>query len=432
MKNLVPLLVFASCLTSCSNTYKTKKVQAEINFVTLNDDLSSIPDSTFRLIDKWLIGAEIIGLSEGVHGMNEPLNFRNSYIKHLVKSNQIQVLAFESGILESKMVNDYIQGRDLDLDSVLTNGFSYTFGQFNQNKELLIWLRKINSARSKENNIRFYGFDMAGNAPNPHLEKSAYALEECLKYLNKVDIINYQNFLLQVNEYIPYLCILNNADKYELSFADLTESKRKSYRQILETLKKLIEENKSKYVSIAGHKEYNWGLQSLTCAQQNLTFLIDFHKQNIDQSSREKFMLDNLKWIRLQEGDRRILLYAHISHLAKDISRINENGENMLPEKMFGENIADFYGEKYKVIGNLFSQLDYYEEIDSVLENSLPSFLFKKYQKNNFCIKVNHLDTLLSKPWIFGVPFKGNLWTTPTKGMDVIFYTHKQHYFYKE
>lgn len=422
----------ATGIIACDDRHLVKEGQLETNFVELENDFSNISDSTFRLIDKWLIGAEIIGLGEGEHGMNESLNFRNSYIKHLINSNQIQVLAFESGILESRMVNDYIHGKDLNLDSVLTNGFSYTFGQFKQSKELLIWLREVNSKRSKENKIRFYGFDMAGNAPNPYLENSAYALEESLNYLQKVDSTNHQSFLSKVNEYIPYLSVLDDPDKYELSFADLSESKRVSYGKLLDNLRKLIETNKNHYVSITGLKQYDWGLQSVTCAQQNLTFLIGFHKPNVDQSSREEFMLNNLQWIRNQEGENRILLFAHVVHLLKDVSRIDEDGNNTLSDKMFGEHLLAFYGEKYKVIGNIFSELDYYDEVEHVLDKSLPAILYKKYKKPNFCLKVIPTDSMFTKPSTIGVPFKGNLWTTSATGMDVILYSHKQHYFYKE
>lgn len=432
MKNLITFVLLAHLIFACSNEQENNEEQCEINFVELENDITSVSDSTFRLIDKWLIGAEIIGVSEGEHGMNEPLDFRNSYIKHLVKSNQIQVLAFESGMLESRMVNGYIQGENLDLDSVLENGFSYTFGQFEQSKELLIWLREINSTRSTENKVRFYGFDMAGNAPNPYLENSAYALVECLNYVHKVDSVNYRHFLSQAEEYIPYLSVLDDQNKYELSFADLSENKRLSYGQLLENLQKHVETSKDYYVKIAGLEEYNWGLQSVICAQQNLTFLIGFHEPKRDQSSRERFMLNNLKWIREREEDKRILLFAHIAHLAKDISRIDEGGNNKQSEKMFGEHLVTEYGEKYKVIANLFSELDYYEEIDRVKENSLPAILYKKYKKPFFCLNVNSTESIFTKPQTFGVLSKGDLWTTPSKGMDVIFYTYKQHYFYKE
>ena len=123
MNRLAAIIIFAITLYSCNQDSENHAGQKIItNFVELNTDLSNIDDSVFLHLDEWLKDAEIIGISEGEHGMNEAMDFRNSYIKYLIRTNQVQVLAFESGLLESRLVNDYIHGKNLNLDTVLTNG----------------------------------------------------------------------------------------------------------------------------------------------------------------------------------------------------------------------------------------------------------------------------------------------------------------------
>lgn len=212
---LFMLLLFSSCNSEQQNQLET---DTQTDLVVLGDDLRSIPDSLFKPLDNWLSEYKIIGFAEGDHGFNESLDFRNSYIKYLVKTNQIRVLAFESGLLESKMVNDYINGLDINLDSVLTNGMTYNFGQFEQSKELLTWLREENKTRSLEDRIQFYGFDMAGNAPNPYLENSSFALEECLNYLQSIDLKIYQKYKNEVEYYLPFLSTKDEPDSKEISF----------------------------------------------------------------------------------------------------------------------------------------------------------------------------------------------------------------------
>ncbi len=433
MNKLTFITILTITLYSCNQDAENNSDQKIIaDFVELPTDLSNIDDSVFIHLDEWLKDAEMIGISEGEHGMNESMDFRNSYIKYLVRTNQVQVLAFESGLLESRLVDNYIQGKDLHIDTVLTNGFSYTFGQFEQSRELIEWLRKTNATRSSEKRVRFYGFDMAGSAPNPYLEKASYSLQECLNYLKEVDPKLFNEYTAEANQFIPYLRAVDNPENKGVSFVDMSEDKRATYLEFLENLRGTIEKNKQKYILKLGEELYQWGLQTAVCSKQNFTFLIGYHQPKADHSSRERFMVENIKWIRKKEGNKKIALFAHLSHLAKDISRIDENGNNTQPETMFGEHMQAEFGTKYKVVGNMFRYLDFYNDIDSVKVNSVPEILHTKYKSPNFCLRVDTKDSLFLKPQIYGAPFKGDLWMTPSKGVDVIFYTEKQHFFYKE
>ena len=431
MKKIAFLAVITAILGACSP--KLRETHANhLDFIELPEDLTNVPESALLQLDDWLKEAEIIGLSEGEHGMIESMDFRNTYLKHLVNTRQIQVIAFETGLLESRTVNAFIHGADLNIDSVLTHSFSYTFGSFEQNRDLLIWLREINEGRKPKDRVQFFGFDMAGNAPNPYLEHTSFALEECLRLIQTVDSVYHEKAVSTFFNYIPYLNIADSTEGEASSFSALSEDQREELQLTVNELIVFIQKNEKNYVQAIGQENYDWGLQAAICAKQNVLFLEGFHQPEKDVSSREKFMLDNLKWIQQREGGKKILLFAHLAHLSKDISRIDENGNETIPAMMFGEHLVKEFGDGYKVIGNLFSNLEYYDEVETVRVNSLPAQLEETFDSQNFFLKVNSMDNIYTKRQMVGVPFKGDVWIVPSKGIDVIFYTREQHFHTKE
>lgn len=429
---IISLLMFASC-NSEQEQDRDLKADVQTDFVALPDNLTAISDSLFKPIDSWLTEYKLLGFGEGDHGFNESLDFRNSYLKYLIKTNQIRILAFESGLLESKMVNDYINGLDLNLDSVLTNGMSYTFGQFDQSRELLTWLREENETRSLDNRVQFYGFDMAGNASNPWLENSSFAVMECLDYLRSVDLEMHDTFKSELEYYLPFLSTLDNSDSKEISFLDLPEEKKEPLLKIHDELISTLDKNKETYIKLKGKSVYEWGLQAAKCAKQNVIFIEGYNASPRDQSTREKFMLDNLLWIMNREKNEKIFLFAHLAHLAKDIAVIDAVEQKTYPKNMFGEHLREEFGDEYKLVGHAYYYSDYYTEVDSVKSSAFPGHLNDRYDDEIFFLNLNENDSLFNRPHIFGPPtLSGEVWITPNEGMDVIFYTEKQHFFWKE
>ncbi len=427
MLRFIPILVLVSLLFSCEESVQSS--EKDVTLVVLPSDLNNIPDSSFHHLDSWLKGAEIIGISEAEHGMMEAMDFRNAYIKHLVETNKVQVLAFESGLIESRIVNDYIHGADLDLDTVLYHGISYTFGQFKQTKELLQWLRKTNTSRKPEDRINFYGFDMAGNAPNPYWEDASFALKEYFKYLETVDSELHRSFISVLEAALPYLHIKDNENDPRPSFSDWSAKDMDDYNYSIDLLQLNMQSKRAEFIDKTDTESYEWAHQSIVCARQNLKFLKGYHEEKINQSCREQFMLDNLKWIQKREPNKRIVLFAHLSHLAKETSRVDQNGSETLSKPMFGALLADNFGEKYKVIGNFYSIHDYHDETYSVPENSFPTILHNKYNFENFCLLIDPSDTLFNVERTTREDHIGTHHMNVSKGVDIILYTHRQEFF---
>ena len=124
----------------------------------LPDDLATIQDKDLEPILSMLGDSKLIGVSEGTHGMIEPFYWRNALIKYLVKKERISVVALESGLVESRLIYDYVIGNDLDLDYALENGIQCGFNRFKHNRELLVWLREYNSTLSDDKQIHIYHY----------------------------------------------------------------------------------------------------------------------------------------------------------------------------------------------------------------------------------------------------------------------------------
>src|SRR5262245_40806494 len=73
--------------------------------------------------------ATIVGLSEGVHFAAEPLEFRNRLFQYLVQRKGFTAIAIESGIIEGRIVHEYVRGASGELDAIVSQGITWGFDQ---------------------------------------------------------------------------------------------------------------------------------------------------------------------------------------------------------------------------------------------------------------------------------------------------------------
>ena len=133
--------------------------------------------------------AKIVGLSEGIHAAAEPLIFRNRLFKHLVEQLGFKAIAIESGIVESRVLNDYVTQGKGDFDAVLRQGFSNGFDTFRQNGELIRWMREYNARLPPDAvKVQIFGLDVPGSPGNLDAARGPdTALRSALEYLRAVD-----------------------------------------------------------------------------------------------------------------------------------------------------------------------------------------------------------------------------------------------------
>jgi erythromycin esterase-like protein len=101
----------------------------------------------------------LLGLGEPTHGEEEFPRLRNRMFRHLVESEGYRSVAIESDCLAALKVDAYVAGGEGSLDAAMETGFSHGFGEVDENRELVAWLREHNRNRAPEDKLRFYGFD---------------------------------------------------------------------------------------------------------------------------------------------------------------------------------------------------------------------------------------------------------------------------------
>jgi erythromycin esterase-like protein len=111
----------------------------------------------------------VLALGEPTHGIAAFPLLRNDILEHLVGRGFRSVI-LETDYFAAAIVDDYVTGAALDLDTVLATGFSHGFGAVPGNRELVEWLREHNSRCAPRDQVRFRGFDAPTEyafAPSP-------------------------------------------------------------------------------------------------------------------------------------------------------------------------------------------------------------------------------------------------------------------------
>lgn len=344
----------------------------------------------------------------------------------MIKKKRIHVIALESGLIESKLVHEYVHGKNVSIDSVLKHGLECNFGEVNLNRDLLKWVREYNQDLSEEDKIGVYGYDIPGCASNPVTENAKSGINYILDFL-KIDSVMYDKYSSSFAPYIPLMHIKDNSESQEPHFWDIDSTQWVEIFTLLDELEADLESHKSEYIKKVGENEMMWAFVAIKGACQNMDFLRSIGNSDYDYSPREYGKLENLQWILQKEEGRNIALFANIVHLSKDI--LMKNGRMSVP--MGGEYLTDEFGDDYVVIGNFYRKLDWFDDNPIVLKDSLIANELEKKGIKNFYMAVDKNDTLWNKVWSFGKPSSGGqVYMNPAEGIDIFLYNDVQTWLY--
>jgi len=301
--------------------------------------------------------AKIVGLSEGIHAAAEPLVFRNRLFKHLVEHVGFTAIAMESGIVESRVLNEYVTQGKGDLDSVLRRGFSNGFDTFRQNGELIRWMRAYNARLPPDAvKVQIFGLDVPGSPGNFDAERGPdTALESALDYLRVVDTQAASQLQPRVEALLPVLKGING-------YGDLKASERDALTAAIADLVSLLERQRFVYIEKSSRDDFDWAERAAIGARQTDTWfrrmplgwkLEDgFEWTRYAMQVRDRTMADNLDWVRSRLGSRgRILVFAAAAHLASTVVQVpTQHMREMVP---LGSYVKDRFGSDFVNILNL-------------------------------------------------------------------------------
>lgn len=276
---------------------------------------------------KAMIGdAKIVTASEPVHGAAEPLEFRNGLFRFLVEELGFEAIALESGVVEGRVLNEYVVDGKGDVDGALKQGFSWTFGEFPQNRELLRWMREYNArlpaGRTK---VQVFGFDVAGSPGNLSAVRGPdTALEVALGFLRTVDPEHASRITARIASSLPKLKRSN--------YGEIAQADRDALTSSIEELISLIQHRRFQYLAKSSSVDYDWAERAALAARQVDVWWrhmpvgwkpADGYEWMRDASqTRERAMADNLRWIvdRL-DPNAHILMFGAVSHMATSAFR---------------------------------------------------------------------------------------------------------------
>lgn len=315
------------------------------------------PTSDLRPMGEMIGAAKVVGLSEGQHAAAEPLVFRNRLFKYLVEKRGFGAIALESGIVESRLLNDYVVQGKGELDTVLKQGLSYGFDTFRQNAELIRWMRDYNARLPSDAvKLQIYGLDVSGSPGNFDAARGPEtALDVALTYLRGVDPEAAAEMQRRVAASLPALKGTNG-------YGTLQQSDRDSLTAAIADLVSLMERRRFAYIDRSAKEEYEWAERAAIGARQTDAW---FRRMPIGWKLAEGFawtreaidvrnqaMLDNLEWVLSRLGSRgRVLVFAASSHIG---ATPMQYPDGPLHETVpFGVYAKDRFGPDYITVLNL-------------------------------------------------------------------------------
>ncbi|MDO9319319.1 MAG: erythromycin esterase family protein [Gammaproteobacteria bacterium] len=314
-------------------------------------------------IERMIGDARIIGLSEGLHSPAEPLVFRNRLFKYLVEDLGFKAIVIESGIVESKALNDYAIGFEDSLENSLSNGISYGFDQLQGNHSLLRWIRSHNdSLPDGEQKVQIFGMDVSGSPPGLVATRKPDApLRYTLEYLDSVDAKSAELFRERVG---PLLPILASGNGYGM----LSQSERDGLTASIEDMISLVARRKLEYIAVSTEYDYLWGERAAIAARQTDSWFRrmplewtpsgDYTWTAESQNIRDRTMAENFDWVldQLNSTDR-VLVFASVNHIAAEQHELPhylvDQGQRQYKRTPFGYYAKTKYGGDFTNILNV-------------------------------------------------------------------------------
>jgi erythromycin esterase-like protein len=116
---------------------------------------------------------ELLGLGEPDHGEPAFAQIRNELFAQLVDLG-FRSIALETDRVAALAVNDYVQHGTGAFATVMSDGFTHGFGEFDANRQLIAWMREYNEKQAPEDRLAFYGmdapFEFTAESPRRYLE----------------------------------------------------------------------------------------------------------------------------------------------------------------------------------------------------------------------------------------------------------------------
>ncbi|WHF51027.1 erythromycin esterase family protein [Chryseobacterium gotjawalense] len=271
-----------------------------------NDDL--------EVLSKFIGNSDIVGLGESTHGSSEVYKMKYRISQYLIKDLDFNIFSLEANMPESYLMNNYIS-KNIDSPKDILRGMYFWLWQTQETLNFVKWLKIHNE--NTNNKILFDGFDM---------QYYFGALKQVR------DVYNANNYPLDdINSLIKIL-------------KDNKRGQKKYKNKIQKTVNLLLDKVSQKASQIKDEESKKRFLQNITIIRQ--------HIKVGSSVTRDKFMAENVDWIKQNYNPSKVIVSAHNFHVSK------ENSLSM------GYHINQKYQNNYVNFGFAFFEGNYTASID--------------------------------------------------------------------
>lgn len=285
-------------------------------------------------LDNVVTGARVVAFGEGTHNSHELWSFRNRLFAYLVEHRGFTAIAAETGYGPSIATDRYVMGEDVSPALAARGVFSWSRSTFDENLELVQWMRAYNGRPTTKRKVRFYGLEMAGcmRADGQPIVDAA------LSYVNRMD--SAQGAELQAR-FAPLLTSFSRE-----GYGSLPETQRRDLSVAAQDLVSLFERWQVVWIDKTSSDDY-FRAYRLAVAVRQLAAHFRMGNRGRDIAAAE-----TLRWVLDREGrDGRVFIFTHNGHVAKS-REVSKAGAPI--RSSLGEFTKSYLGDQYVTIGSLY------------------------------------------------------------------------------
>lgn len=315
-------------------------------------------DQMLAAIDEAIGDAKVVAVSEAAHNVKEFISTNAAIVEYLVKNKGFNTIVVESGFPESRIVHDYILGKQVD-KATWIGGLNEMYARWTEFTDMIEWMREYNQSVGDDNKIKFYGLDITG-----YYTDLRPTFRQIIDVLEKTAPVYTREICSELN---PILDVLGSDGyrKAPLSYKDsLTLKQKYLLEEKLVELTDFISDNKDNILASCSNEDYEWLRQNaislfhtITYYKDNATKDKEYHEY-VGRNGRELAMAHNLQWVYKSDTTANILIINHTIHTKTQASYFTDNSKFFVP---LGAFIRESFGSDYYSIGCAYDNGEYWD-----------------------------------------------------------------------
>ncbi|MBL8265100.1 erythromycin esterase family protein, partial [Steroidobacter sp.] len=275
-----------------------------------------------QFLDQVVGQARVVALGESTHGNREFLLLRNSVFRHLVETQGFTAIAVESDFALATAIDDYVMGQGKLSDELVASVFSFAAPQaWNENRQLLEWIRAYNDRTEARRKIRFYGLEMMGHVLQTAQPPADRPLRSALQYMASVEPASAASFRQRTDRLLAQLVSTAYPKEEGAStpYDKLGKVQQDALTVAIAETVSLFERRQVEWVGKSSRLAYERGYRSaLNAAALDADFRTRgwWLSRTGDRGQRDAMSARNLKWALEQEGPQgRVFVFAANTHV---------------------------------------------------------------------------------------------------------------------